>query len=315
MADDQWCWVSKQQTVHAADLHDRRCDLCVGEELLDFGGRVAAIAPRVPANDLDVWVGPREHVTSLAEIGPPAMSAWLGALKSVIGRWRTNCDSDGVNVVAYVGSPRGDWPHHVALRVIGRRTAESVNPVHVFNRGDAASFGAGAQRAALADPVSVGDPQRWLLTTRDQLRTCMSCAPDRRDEYFIGDVGRARLFQHGGAVDRGMLITCPVRHVERVEDLDEGDFESLVSMVDVVRSMFATTLGAAGVWLGFNDGTVAGQETPHVHVHLWARLPEDKTNPFADGLPPMIGQPSEQQVQVLREAAREAFALVRADSR
>ncbi len=141
----------------------------------------------------------------------------------------------------------------------------------------------------------------------------MSCAPDRLEDYLIADIGGARLFQHGGATDVGMLITCPIRHAERVEDLDDGDFDSLLTTVDLVRSMFSTALGADGLWLGFNDGRVAGQETPHVHIHLWVRGPADATNPFTHGLPPMVGQPTASQVRSLRDRARQAFALVRDD--
>ena len=301
---------TRHSAVEAEGREIAGCDLCDGQALLDVDG-VVAVAPARPANDLDLWVGPSEHVTLLSEVEASTRSAWLEALRSVIGRWRTNCGADGANVFAYVGSPRRDWPGHVALRIIGRRRAESANPVHLFNGGGTASCTAEIQRAALADVGTVAEPQRWLLTTTDQLRTCMSCAPDRLEEYLIGDVGDARLFQHGGAVDVGMLITCPIRHVERVEDLGGREFDSLLTTVDVVRSMFLIALEADGLWLGFNDGPVAGQETPHVHVHLWAREATDKTNPFADGLPPMVGRPSAQQVQALRDAARRAFAIVR----
>lgn len=299
----------RSAVVTASDLTEPGCELCHADELLRID-TVAVVAPAFPVSELDVWVGPRAHVASLIEVDRPTRLFWLEALRSLIGRWRSNCGSDGVNVFAYVGSPRNDWPAHIALRVIGRRAVEPANPVHAFNRRDVHPPSPDAQRAALLDAVGVVEPQRWHLSAADQLQTCMSCSPERLDDYFIADVGKARLFQHGGATDSGMLITCPIRHAERMEDLDEADFDSLLTTVEVVRSMFSTTLGASGLWLGFNDGPVAGQETPHVHIHLWARGPAEATNPFEQGLPPMVGRPTAEQVRTLRDHAREAFAAV-----
>ncbi len=113
--------------VKALDLNERGYRLCDGDELLALGD-LAAVAPALPTNDLDVWIGPREHITSLPEVEPRTRSAWLEALQSLIGRWRTNCEADGANVFAYLGSSRDDWPAHVALRVIGRRMVEPAIP-------------------------------------------------------------------------------------------------------------------------------------------------------------------------------------------
>jgi diadenosine tetraphosphate (Ap4A) HIT family hydrolase len=299
--------------MEATALTEPNCELCRGSELLDLGGGIAAIGPVRPSQDLDVWLGPREHVTSISEVKSATRSAWLGGLQSVIRRWRGNSNADGVNVFAYVGSPRVDWPHHVALRLIGRRALEEANPVQLFNRGDVGACTRDTQRLALMEARFGGDAQRWQLTVEEQQRTCMSCAPERLDDYLIGDIGAARLFQHGGATDVGMLITCPIRHAERVEDLDHEDFDSLLAMVDAVRAMFSTVHDADGLWWSFNDGSVAGQETPHVHIHLWARSETEVTNPFANGLPPMVGRPTAHQVRRLGDAARHAFACVRDD--
>ncbi len=64
----------------AADLEELGCDVCDGDELLALGG-VAAVAPALPANDLDVWVGPRAHIASLAEVDRPTRSVWLAVLQ------------------------------------------------------------------------------------------------------------------------------------------------------------------------------------------------------------------------------------------
>jgi diadenosine tetraphosphate (Ap4A) HIT family hydrolase len=108
-------------------------------------------------------------------------------------------------------------------------------------------------------------------------------------------------------MEHGVLLTTPIRHAERVEDLAPGEFASLLRAVSVADAHFERDLGSAGAYFAFNDGGMAGQETPHVHVHIWARPHDAPTNPFTEGLPRGMGRPTPEQSSALRDLVRAAI--------
>jgi diadenosine tetraphosphate (Ap4A) HIT family hydrolase len=95
-----------------------------------------------------------------------------------------------------------------------------------------------------------------------------------------------------------------------MEDLEPHEFVRLVRLIQAVDSMFCHELGAVGTYFVLNDGPAAGQDSPHVHIHLWAREPAKHVNPFAGGLPSTMGFPSDHQRQGLRERAAALLAPI-----
>ena len=91
------------------------------------------------------------------------------------------------------------------------------------------------------------------------------------------------MLQPRGVFVPGVLLMSPVRHVERLADLSRIEFEALLRAAEAVNKMFSATLGTAGTYFFLNDGRVAGQETPHVHLHLHGRMSSQRASPFALG--------------------------------
>jgi diadenosine tetraphosphate (Ap4A) HIT family hydrolase len=285
------------------------CAICDGERVVSTIQKCQVVAPPDATCDLDLWIAPEEHVETSSALTPSGMESWLATTKAVAERWRANAGCEGMHGMGCIGSGHSDWPAHLALRVIGRRSNEVNNPMRLFNGREERADVDGILRAnALAAPV--GDlpaPTRWHLSEDALVSECLSCDPSAIEHREVAVTGTTRLYQHSAAIAEGMLVASPVRHVERVEDLQAGEFEGLLGMFEAANDLFLRQVGADRTYFSFNDGPVAGQETPHLHVHLWARLPGEPANPFASGLPKMMGRPDGSLIARLRDQARHAF--------
>jgi histidine triad (HIT) family protein len=73
----------------------------------------------------------------------------------------------------------------------------------------------------------------------------------------------------------GHTLVIPKRHVERLSELPDATARALFSAARRVGLAAQAALGAAGLNLGLNDGRVAGQAIPHLHLHVVPRFPGD----------------------------------------
>ena len=69
----------------------------------------------------------------------------------------------------------------------------------------------------------------------------------------------------------GHVLVCPLRSVDRIRDLNDEELDDLASSVLYVHKMLHNYYGASGFNIGIQDGKIAGQSVPHVHVHLIPR--------------------------------------------
>ena len=70
----------------------------------------------------------------------------------------------------------------------------------------------------------------------------------------------------------GHVLVTPRRSTPRTADLSADEFDDLVLTARRVAAVVeATHPGTAGCELGVQDGKIAGQSVPHVHVHLLPR--------------------------------------------
>lgn len=71
----------------------------------------------------------------------------------------------------------------------------------------------------------------------------------------------------------GMMV-IPFRHVVTPFDLTPEEWTSLQPLVMQARELLAIH-NPDGFNLGWNVGTVGGQEVPHVHLHVFARFADE----------------------------------------
>lgn len=73
----------------------------------------------------------------------------------------------------------------------------------------------------------------------------------------------------------GHTLVVPTAHRERITDLSAAEAAEVFQVVAEVTGAVEAAVDAAGTTVAVNDGEVAGQEVPHVHVHVVPRHSDD----------------------------------------
>jgi histidine triad (HIT) family protein len=74
----------------------------------------------------------------------------------------------------------------------------------------------------------------------------------------------------------GHTIVLPKKHFQRFTQMSEEDASSLFASVNKIAKAVEKALDVPGSNIGLNNGEVAGQSVPHVHVHIIPRRVNDK---------------------------------------
>jgi len=73
----------------------------------------------------------------------------------------------------------------------------------------------------------------------------------------------------------GHTLVIPKKHKENIIEMNEGEIADLFRTVKKVTEMIKNNLKPEGFNIGINQGQIAGQRVPHVHVHVIPRFPND----------------------------------------
>lgn len=74
----------------------------------------------------------------------------------------------------------------------------------------------------------------------------------------------------------GHTIVCPVRHVERFEELTGEEKEAIFGLAMRLRGALKDRFAAEGFHFAWNEGKIAGQSVPHFHLHIVPRKAGDE---------------------------------------
>jgi diadenosine tetraphosphate (Ap4A) HIT family hydrolase len=80
-------------------------------------------------------------------------------------------------------------------------------------------------------------------------------------------------------VSPGHTLILPRRHVASIFDLDIMEKAAMLGALEEAKRALDREFSPAGYNFGVNDGKVAGQTIPHVHVHLIPRYEGDTDDP------------------------------------
>jgi len=98
----------------------------------------------------------------------------------------------------------------------------------------------------------------------------------------------SRIIDHNGSgavirdafpVSPGHTLVIARRHVGSFFDLTEVERHDLLALLDHAKTQLDEEFQPLGFNIGINDGPVAGQTVPHVHIHLIPRYPGDVPDP------------------------------------
>lgn len=74
----------------------------------------------------------------------------------------------------------------------------------------------------------------------------------------------------------GHTIICPVRHMQKYEELADAEKAAIEDLRLQIRAALIKTYQAEGFNYAWNENEVAGQSVPHLHLHVVPRNPDDK---------------------------------------
>jgi len=84
-------------------------------------------------------------------------------------------------------------------------------------------------------------------------------------------------------VNPGHALVVPKTHYESLEDISDEDLMAVARAVKKVGQLIKDKLDVVGYNASVNNGSVAGQEVPHLHVHLIPRHAGDGHTPWSRG--------------------------------
>ncbi len=95
---------------------------------------------------------------------------------------------------------------------------------------------------------------------------------------FLAQTEHSASFMDAFPLSKGHVLAVPKNHYEKIQDMskeENADLFSLVhEMISRVDAIYGSTL------LAVHNGKDAGQEIPHVHVHLVPRSSSDAAGPI-----------------------------------
>jgi histidine triad (HIT) family protein len=103
----------------------------------------------------------------------------------------------------------------------------------------------------------------------------------------------------------GHVLVIPRAHVETIFDLDPHTAAHLFRVVVMIARAIRRACVPDGLNVWQSSGAAAGQEIPHVHIHLLPRITGDDLVRFYPGNPPFA---SRAQLDELAERIRAALA-------
>jgi len=133
---------------------------------------------------------------------------------------------------------------------------------------------------------------------------CPFCRKELLDAqvFYRGDQVLG-LLTHKPAVP-GHVLIIPERHVERFEELTDGEWVALSNAIKKIDVAVRTTFGTKDYVLIQKNGREAGQAVPHVHFHY---LPGTKFLAFRFLLSSWLKPLKAEEIKLLKETLSESI--------
>jgi histidine triad (HIT) family protein len=109
---------------------------------------------------------------------------------------------------------------------------------------------------------------------------CIMCqaVSDRIPTFKIYEDEKAAAFLSERAASVGHVIIVPKQHFPILEGTPDYIAGHLLVVANKISMALFEAFGAQGTNIIIQNGVAAGQDTPHLMVHVIARLPDDRLN-------------------------------------
>lgn len=108
-------------------------------------------------------------------------------------------------------------------------------------------------------------------------RPCPFCALETQTVFWSDDY--AAVVPDTYPVSPGHLLVVTRRHVGSFFETGETERTSLLAGLDAAKEVVEQGHSPDAYNIGLNNGPLAGQSIPHLHVHLIPRYEGDKADP------------------------------------
>lgn len=106
---------------------------------------------------------------------------------------------------------------------------------------------------------------------------CFFCSLDPSRIIDSNDLGM--VLRDDFPVSPGHTLVVPKRHVSSFFDLGSEERQALMELLEAAKLVVDAEYRPAAYNIGINDGPLAGQSVPHVHIHLIPRYRGDREDP------------------------------------
>lgn len=90
---------------------------------------------------------------------------------------------------------------------------------------------------------------------------------------------RAVAFLDAFPLATGHALVAPKAHYQKVQDMAPADVQAVFQLVHEMTSKVESAAGAIASTIAVHNGKEAGQEVPHIHVHIIPRKQGDGAGP------------------------------------
>jgi diadenosine tetraphosphate (Ap4A) HIT family hydrolase len=121
-----------------------------------------------------------------------------------------------------------------------------------------------------------GDKRLMNMHSRTMLTGCHFCGPASTvEERCICDSAHARAFLSNAPIVPGHTLIVPSRCVGTLDELYRDELEAMLELRARLKGLLKSVLDAEGFNFAWNEGFVAGQTVPHLHLHMVPRRKGD----------------------------------------
>jgi len=108
------------------------------------------------------------------------------------------------------------------------------------------------------------------------MNDCVYCTLPEIKARTVKRNGLARAFLTNIPVTPGHMLVCPVRHVQKFEELTDDEKKAIFDLMAEIKMALREVFGAEGFNHAWNEEKLAGQSIPHFHLHVVPRKQGDE---------------------------------------
>ena len=119
------------------------------------------------------------------------------------------------------------------------------------------------------------------MTKQQQQQDCIFCkiALKKIPTNIIIENDKAMAFLDAYPLSKGHTLVIPKAHYSKIQELDENSSQSLFNILLKITNPVEKALGVNSSTIAIHNGKEAGQEIPHVHIHVIPRYRGDGAGP------------------------------------